>query len=358
MRYLVVRASIGLSCCLAIGAQTRTSTPHSAGSGVIAGIVLNAADNTPLRRAVVTLSTVETQPQDAVAWTDANGRFSFGYLPAGRYQLRVTKDNYQPAMNTAGNPRRPPAIIQLGAGESRSDFVFHLQLVSSISGVVLDEDGDPLSGVQVRVLRPQFQRGKRRLVSGPIGVTDSAGRYRLSGLVGGQYVVAISGQNRLAIKAQPEAIAGQSPQHYFYGDQFYPAADRAEGATPIQVQPGQETSQVDFRLHALPAVAVEGKIVVPPDAASVKEVTVNIASEGFADRVFGGTGAAPPDYHFVRGQLALGSYVLVAEATVDGKSYRGVQKVDVGPQGAHELAIPLEAGIDLTGSVSIEGPEA
>src|ERR1700687_4661226 len=137
MRFSVFRAFVGLLCPWTIGVLAQTAPP-AATNGVIAGMVLDAAGNSPTRRAIVPLSTVETQPQDAVAWTDANGRFSFGYLPAGRYQLRVTKDGYQPAVNAAGNSRRPPAIIQLGAGEYRSDFIFRLQLVSSISGVVLD----------------------------------------------------------------------------------------------------------------------------------------------------------------------------------------------------------------------------
>src|SRR5579864_9252104 len=119
MRYSVFRASIGLFCFFAIGVAGQSPAPSP---GVIAGIVVDSA-NSPVRRAIVTLSTVEAQPQDAVAWTDANGRFSFGYLPAGRYQLRVTKDGFQPASNAAGNSRRPPATIQLAAGESHSDLV-------------------------------------------------------------------------------------------------------------------------------------------------------------------------------------------------------------------------------------------
>src|SRR5437868_4692989 len=143
MRFSVFSAFVGLLCPWTIGVLAQTS-PTAATNGVIAGIVLDAAGNSPIRRAVVTLSTVETQPQDAVAWTDTNGRFSFGYLPPGRYQLRVTKAGYQPAVNGEVNPRRPPAIIQLASSESRSDFIFRLQLVSSISGVVLDEDSEPL----------------------------------------------------------------------------------------------------------------------------------------------------------------------------------------------------------------------
>jgi hypothetical protein len=355
MRYSVFRASIGLLYCLVMGAQTRTAPP--AASGMIAGTVLDAADNSPLRRAIVTLSTVETQPQDAVAWTDANGRFSFGYLPADRYQLRATKDGFQPAFYGAGNTRRPPAIIQLAAGDSRSDFILRLQLISSINGVVLDEDGEPLAGVMVQVMRPGFQRGKRRLVLGPGGMTDSNGHYRLSGLVGGQYVVAVTRVNSQVIKIHPEVTTGEPQQQYAYGAQYYPATDRAEAATPIAIQPGQEISSIDFRLQARPSAPLGGKIVVPPGAVSVKDTMVNIMRQDFGSRFSMGYGASPPDYIFGGGQFAAGSYVLVAQAMIDGKRYRGVQTIDLGPQGLRDLAIPIEAGIDLAGTVSVEGPE-
>jgi protocatechuate 3,4-dioxygenase beta subunit len=357
MRFSVFRASIGLLCSWIVGAFAQAPSPATT-NGVISGIVLDAAGNSPIRRAIVKLSTVETQPQDAVAWTDANGRFSFGYLPAGRYQLRVTKDGYQPAVNAEVNPRRPPAIIQLASGEARTDFIFRLQLISSISGVVLDEDGDPLAGVQVLVMRPDFQRGKRKLMPGPMAMTDSNGRYRLSGLVGGQYAVVVHGMNRSAVKIHPEATAGQPKPQYSYGVQYYPIADRAEAATLITVQPGQEISSIDFRLQARPATSIEGKIIVPVGAGSVKDIVVNIMSEDYPNRLAGSSGASQPEYHFSHPQLTPGSYVLVAQATIDGKRYRGVQTINLGAQGLRDIAIPLEPTIDLAGTLSIEGPDA
>src|ERR1700680_567805 len=87
MHFSLFRASLGLCCWMtAAFAQIPQQAPASGG---IAGIVLDA-NNVPVRRAIITLSTVETPPQDAVAWSDANGRFSFSNVPAGRYQLRAS----------------------------------------------------------------------------------------------------------------------------------------------------------------------------------------------------------------------------------------------------------------------------
>src|SRR3989442_674224 len=65
------RVSLVFFCVLTIGALAQTDSS----GGVIAGSVIDAGTNSPIRRAIITLSTVEAQPQDAVAWTDANGRF-------------------------------------------------------------------------------------------------------------------------------------------------------------------------------------------------------------------------------------------------------------------------------------------
>jgi hypothetical protein len=346
--------SLVFFCGLTIGAQAQTASS----SGVIAGRVVDAANNSPIRRAIITLSTVETQPQDAVAWTDANGRFSFGYLLPGRYQLRAAKDGYQSAAYGADTFRRPPAVIQLAAGQSRNDFTLRLQLMNSITGVVLDEDGDPLAGVQVMAMTPGFLRQKRRLLPGPSAMTDATGHYRLSGLTPGRYAVAATPRYGAPIKIHPEATAGELQQQYSYRVQYHPGADRAEDAALITVQPGQEISSIDFRLLARTAASIEGKMIVPPGAGSVKNVDVSVMSEDFGHRLVSGTGVSPPDYTFRTGQLAPGSYLVVAQATIDDRKYRGVQTIDLGPQGIRDIAIPIEASIDLAGSVTVEGPDA
>ena len=350
----VFRLLPAFSCCFAAEAQT----PPPAVSGGISGIVLDAGSHSPLRRAVVTLSTVEAKPQDAVAWTDGNGRFSFGYLPAGRYQLWVKKEGYLAAAYGAESFRRPPATIQLAAGQFRNDFVFRLRPMTSITGVVLDDDGDPLPGVQVMAMRSAFRRQKRRLLAGQVTTTDSGGRYRFANVAPGQYAVVANDWNRPAVRMHPEATAGETPQEYCYGVQYFPGTSHAEEATIITVQPGQEISRIDFRLSALPSVSIAGKILVPADAGPLKDAFVNISRTDSVNQMVTGAGVSGPDNTFMRGQLTSGSYVLVAQASIDGKTYRAVQTVDLGPEGLHNIAIPLEAGIDLSGSVSVEGPEA
>ncbi len=338
-------------CCLMV-AQAQPA-------GVIAGSVVDANSNKPVRRANVVLSTVEARPQDALAWTDGDGRFSFGYLPAGSYQLRVSKDGYQAAIYGTETPRRPASIIQLANDEVRNDFIFRLKPPTSISGVVLDEDGDPLAGVEVTLMTPGFERHKRKLLRGARTTTDSNGRYRLTAVAPGRYaVLATPLFFRRALKMQPEVTPGQLQQQYSYGIQYYPGVDLGESAGLVPVQPGHEISRIDFRLALRPSVSLQAKIVMPFEVADIRERSVTAIGEQLTNGMNMWTGPSPPGLSVQISQIPAGSYLLIAQAFVDGKRYRGVQTAYIGPDGSSEIAIPVEPGIDLEGNVSVEGPGA
>ena len=138
---------IGLFACLAILAHAQppaASQPNQTPTGGLSGVAFDAQTNAPLRRAIITLSTVESRPQDAVAWTDGNGRFGFSYLPSGRYQLRAQKDGYRVFVYLAKDAAGPPDTFELAAGEVGANIDLRLQRLGTISGVVLTDGGQPL----------------------------------------------------------------------------------------------------------------------------------------------------------------------------------------------------------------------
>ena len=66
---------------------------------------------------------------------------------------------------------------------------FQLPRGSVIGGRVLDEDGDAMPGVMVRVMRYQYQQGERRLTPAGTAQTDDRGQFRVWGLMPGDYYV-------------------------------------------------------------------------------------------------------------------------------------------------------------------------
>ena len=60
-------------------------------------------------------------------------------------------------------------------------------------------------------------------------------------------------------------------------------------------------------------------------------------------------------YEFAIDGVLLGEYLLVATVAVGGRAYRGVQRAVVNAGAENQATLKLESGIDLAGSLRIEG---
>ncbi len=83
----------------------------------------------------------------------------------------------------------PPSFVTLAEGERRGGLVIRISLPASISGDVLDADGEPAQGAQVQAMMAAYPRGTRQLVSISAANTNLKGEYHLPGLQPGKYYV-------------------------------------------------------------------------------------------------------------------------------------------------------------------------
>src|SRR5436190_12581817 len=157
-------------------------TPAAAGTAIIRGRVLAAGANEhPLSRVEVRATCGSARVNKAVL-TDANGRYEIGELPACRYTVSFARTNYVRASYGQRRPLGPGAPIDVAAGQvvSRIDIV--LQRSGVVTGRILDEFGDPITGAQVSTMRWAFTNGERRLQpSGGYASTNDLGEYRMFG---------------------------------------------------------------------------------------------------------------------------------------------------------------------------------
>src|SRR5256885_12340692 len=79
--------------------------------------------------------------------------------------------------------------LSCAVGQQLKGAAFQLPRGSVIAGRVLDEDGEAMPGVMVRVMRYQYLQGERRLTPAGGGQTDDKGQYRVWGLMPGDYYV-------------------------------------------------------------------------------------------------------------------------------------------------------------------------
>ena len=327
---------------------------------LVAGVVIDAGTGSPVRKAYVSLSTAEDNPAEALAITDSSGRFTFANVPDGRYRLNARCDGYQATWYGAPTPKHAPGVIALRAGETRQEFVLRLPRLGAISGVVLDQDGDPVDNTTVSLWMPWFERGKPGFAQQGTGVTNERGEYRVTNVVPGHYLVMVSGAGRQAMRIHPESVASAQPvdQRFQpqFGIQYFPATERLSEAALLTVAPGKEIDGINFHMSARSPTILRGTVVPPPELPPAVGIQVTgMAHESPERSQYFGAGAGPPKYDFEIAGVLPGEYLLMASVSAGGRTYRGVQPAVVKGGAENQVTLKLEPGIDLAGSLKIEG---
>ena len=113
----------------------------------------------------------------------------------------VTKGGFVQAQFGQRRPGEPGTPIDLGDGQTAEKVNFQLSRGGVISGRIVDDGGEPVSGTQVAAMRYQFIGGTRRLVpggsEGGTDRTDDQGGFRLYGLPPGDYYVSANNRNNM-----------------------------------------------------------------------------------------------------------------------------------------------------------------
>src|SRR5262249_11673838 len=106
------------------------------GTGRIRGRVTSAESGTPIRRAQVRISGTDVAPKTAM--TDAQGRFEFGDLPAGRFNLSATKSGYVTVSYGQTRPYESGRAIELADKQALDKADISMPRGSVITGRIVD----------------------------------------------------------------------------------------------------------------------------------------------------------------------------------------------------------------------------
>jgi Carboxypeptidase regulatory-like domain len=347
-----------VTLCLLCGCAGAWGQPEKAPpDALVSGTVVDRVTGAPVLKAVVTLSTEEETPLDAQTMTDGAGRFGFASVPPGRYQLHADCNGYLQAWYGAETANHPPGIIILRAGDTR-DFTLPLDALGAVSGVVVDTDGDPLPGVTVSLWMQSFWRGKAKFFERYSADSDDRGAYRIPSVVAGGYIAMANGLGQPAFRMQPEAIAGQkAPEPVRFGVQFYPGTDRMSAAARIAVGPGKEVKGTDFHMAPSMTATLGGAVIPPVDVPADSRIDVVITQQDLPDenQSTHSFSLPGPNYSFEQYGLAPGEYLLLTRLSLGERRYQGVQRVEISGGTEKEVTLKLEPGVDLAGSLRVEG---
>jgi hypothetical protein len=187
-----------MSLLLAITLLTLSvQSPGGTSSITVSGVIVDESTQNPIAGADVEFMKMEP-PRPApsgvgasMRWrdsmrravTDRDGRYTIERLEAGRYRVQIHKAGYA---RLDGLDARQ---LVIEARESRDSFNFALKKGAVIVGRVVDERGEPVSNVQVLVLRrppassPLAANGDAPLFpAGNMAQTNDLGEFRIFGL--------------------------------------------------------------------------------------------------------------------------------------------------------------------------------
>src|SRR4051812_6506032 len=131
------------------------------GTGRIRGRVLASDGSGPIRRAQVRVSGTDIASRSAL--TDAEGRFDFRELPAGRFSLQASKSGYVSIQFGQPRPFESGKPIELADKQSLDNADVAMPRGSVITGRIVDEFGDPVPDASVAAMRQTWANGRRRL---------------------------------------------------------------------------------------------------------------------------------------------------------------------------------------------------
>jgi carboxypeptidase family protein len=218
----------------------------------IEGQVLNGATGEPLKKAAVTLLTLDVRGQPTGAVTDADGRFAIKDISPGRYRLIAERNGFVRQTYGARAPDRPGTPLTVEHGQRLRDIVIKLMPQAVITGRIVDEDNDPVAKVQVQILRYGYVQGKRQLLPAEPVLSNDLGEYRINGLSAGKYHVIAISHSRSSL---PLGSAEET-----YPPVYYPGTNDPATAMQLDVAAGSELRGIDMTLSRANTVRVRGKI--------------------------------------------------------------------------------------------------
>lgn len=228
------------------------------GTAILRGVVVAADSGAPVRRAQVRASAADSG-DTRTTLTDEHGRFELRELAGGHYALGASKGGFISLQYGQRRPGEAGTPVDLAAGQTLEKLTIALPRGSVITGRIVDEYGEPLTGAQVQALRNGWVSGARRLQ--PVGAgdrTDDQGTYRIFGLPPGEYLVTATLRDD-----RPMMRGGQADDlpDSGYAPTYFPGTSSVNDAQKVMVGLGEEVSGVGFGLSLTRLASISGRVL-------------------------------------------------------------------------------------------------
>ena len=272
------------------------------GTAEIHGRVIDAETGRPLAGAVVRLA-MDGGGSSLTTNSDSDGRYHLVSLRPGAYRGFVEAGRYRGRylMNTLRTPNNQTRIA-IEAGTILRDVDVKLERARAIEARVVNEWGEPLSGLRIRVI----DAGTRREVNFGLGRTDDRGRLRLYGLARGTYILCA---DRSFTPGGFDGIDQRTRERFL--TTCHPSSPSTDGATAVKLG-NADVEGVEIRMRRGRTFRVAGTVLDSSGAPAVgawvmwNKIEAN-GSSGISVQL-------QPDGRFVLENVVPGTYAIAAES--------------------------------------------
>jgi protocatechuate 3,4-dioxygenase beta subunit len=223
---------------------------------VVQGRVVQDPSAQPIRKVDVALTPRDGQQSNQYSATsDVEGKFQIPNVKPGSYRVVLDHAGFLQAGGRRGTS------LTVTSAEDAHDLVFHMQAGATVSGKIVDGDGDPMANVSVQAVRAGSS-GARFAHDQGYANTNDLGEYRIGNLRAGKYLVSAN-----ALGHRPPKTSDNDPGKTTLGyvPTYYPGTLDKSQAVPVEVHAGEETP-VTITPLASPTFSISGTVVKPAGA--------------------------------------------------------------------------------------------
>jgi protocatechuate 3,4-dioxygenase beta subunit len=346
------------------------AAPQATGTASIEGVVVKFGTSEPIGMADVSLQRGLGAPPTVIQ-TGPDGKFAFRNLADGNYRLVALRaEGFVVAEHGQRTPNGRGRPVILAAGQRIADLTLAMLPTGSISGQILDREGEPLGRAQVQALQATYREGRKVLKIVQSVQTNDAGEYRLFWLPPGSYYLSarpedsrrrsvplfvnLPGTGGNFEQAAPPVVTrrvldnGSTAEESFVLVYFPGTADLTT-ASRIDVRPGDSLGGMNFAVTSgqVPARHIRGRVIdangqpVPGSVSAILRTPHPNATIPTAIADAGG--------RFDIGGVVPGLYYVIAQ------NASGITAVEVRGADLDNIVVSARPGFDVEGRVTIEG---
>jgi hypothetical protein len=330
---------------------------------VVEGSVSNKLTGSPVKGAHVIYTRLAAGPVQAASPissdTDPQGRFHLDLSP-GSYRLWVERQGFVRQSYGSHAPDGPSSVLSVTPGEEVHDIAFRMTPLGAISGRVIDEDGEPVQGVGVQVLRMSYSSGLPQLTFAGGSTSNDLGEYRCYELPAGRYfILATPSGSPLSHPIEQGVLVPEVQDAYI--PIYYPGAAEFDAATSVALPEGADVSDINIPLQRIRATSIRGRLLSPRKLVP-NEFQVILANNEHGTASFVGRTPAivdPATGRFEITAVAPGSYILVASQFAGGQVFSARAPIEIRAGAPPEqVTLSLTPSAELAGNVSMEDGSA